>query len=130
MLWPFEIILEAILAVWLCVRPDGRRSFQALICVNLAFEIVYFYADRIGNHTYNKQIWWLIVVAEVPLISRALTEAADWRQRRHLTILAWWVSATMACAWIRFYPYTGAATVVVNQVAFAAWLWQKFSMRR
>lgn len=125
MRWHAELILEAVLAVWLCIRPDGRKWFESLICTNFAFEVVYLIADRTAQRINEAQLWWGLIVVEVPLYALASIEASDWRPATHRTILFWWIALTMGCAWLRFYPYTGMAVIAINQVAFICWMWEK-----
>ena len=119
--WHAELILEALLAVLLCVRPDRRRWFQSLICVNFAFELAYVWFDRSASHQMQVQLWWALILFEIPLWALSLLEA----EGRHKLILVWWFALTMGAAWIRIYPYTGFAVIVVNQIAFAAWIAHK-----
>ena len=130
MRWHAELILEGFLAVWLCARPDGRKWFQALICCNFLFEIFYLIADRIGRRQQEIQLWWALIVIEIPFNAMSLIEAARLNRKYHLWILAWWVSLSMACAWIRFYPYTGYALIAVNQAAFIAWIAEAMLSKR
>ena len=124
--WHAELALEVVLAVLLCVRPDSRRWFQSLICVNLAFELAYIWFDRSGSHAMQVQLWWALILFEIPLWALSLREA----EGRHRDLPVWWFALTMGCAWIRYYPYTGYCVIVINQAFFLAWIIDKaYSLR-
>jgi hypothetical protein len=36
----------------------------------------------------------------------------------------------MGAAWIRFFPYTGAAVILIDAAAYVAWLAEKALLRR
>ncbi len=69
-----------------------------------------------------RNIWFAGVIIQIPLIAVALEEAASYLPLYHRTLLFWWIAATFACAWIRIYPYTGMAVLILNSAAFLCWL--------
>lgn len=123
--WHIGLVIQAALVLWLCARSDGRPRFAALMLANLIFEASQLTCERLGYKAAGANVWYLEVLLDIPLLTLALIEAADIRPRWHLYILCWWVSLTMGCAWIRFFPYTGRTLLIVNAAAYLAWIWLK-----
>lgn len=127
MLWHCEIVLQLILVSALWKWPDGRPKFAGLMLANLVMEIAMLWSERIADYTGVHNVWYWCVVLEVPLVAMALREALrnSLAVKYHALILSWWVACTMGCAWIRFYPYTGVAVVLLNCLAYLAWIYAK-----
>lgn len=122
MRWHAEWFLSVILALRLIWYPDGRRWFEGLICCNLLMEFAQMGAERFGFTAEAAQVWYIGRVLEGILIIPAILEASALGRKRHFWILAVWIAATMECAWLRFYPFTGAVLIAVNTAAYVAWL--------
>ena len=130
MLWHLEFVTEVLLVFWMIFRQDDRKWFEALLSVNVFLEMFMMLCERSGNSKEIGAVWYVCVALEIPLTALALIESCSFRPNTHRNILCWWVAVTMGCAWIRFYPYTGMATLIVNEVAFLAWLWEKAQRTR
>lgn len=89
---------------------------------NLMVEFAQMSAERFGFAAEAAQVWYVGRIFEGFLIIPAIKEAADLGRQWHFWILIGWVSATMECAWLRFYPFTGAALLAVNASSYVAWL--------
>lgn len=124
MLWHLEIAFQFILVGMLWKWPDGRPKFAGLMVANFLMEMAMVGAQRSGRYSATVNIWYWCVLLEIPLIALALIEAGKLVPFRpsHTFILSWWIAGTMGCAWIRFYPWTGEAAIVINSVAFMAWI--------
>lgn len=122
MRWHAEILIHAILVVWMWRKPDGRPRFSAWLAVRFLCDAVQLVAERSGFGTIGTTVWYLGVVAGVPLLLLALHEAVGVWHRR---ILFSWAALSMGAAWIRFFPYTGAAVLLIDAAAYVAWLVEK-----
>jgi hypothetical protein len=119
MLWAVEVFAGFALAALLCrwPRPD-RMFFQAVICCDVANQVLQFTLEHSGALYAAARVWRIGVLVEAALLVLALLEASG----RHRTILTLWVCATWAAAWVRVFPITGTVLLLVNLGAFVAWI--------
>lgn len=122
MLWYLEMVVEAALILWLAFHRDGRPKFEAMIAADFITQLSQVAATRFQFAGFAARVWYVGVLIQIPLIALALREAADYRPLYHRQILFWWIALTFGCAWIRIFPYTGIALLVLNLAAFTSWL--------
>lgn len=122
--WHTTILLHGIMAFWMWRKPDGRPKFSAWLVARFTFDAAQMIAERMGGggHTASVSIYYAGVVVWCVLLVSALLEA---RERWHCGVLFSWTGLYMGAAWIRFFPYTGAAVVFIDAVAYVAWAWEK-----
>ena len=125
MIWHVETALLLWLLILIDRRPDQRPRFAALLAFDFTMETAALIAQRLHYMPALTTLTYLGNLGDIPLWALAAIEAADYRPMRHRTILYWWMAATCGCAWIRFYPWTGRAVLLVNCVAYACWIWDK-----
>jgi hypothetical protein len=121
-LWYAELFFEFSLLLWLALHRDGRPRFEAMLFADFITQVFQIAGERLHHFHWSAQIWYVGVIIQIPLISLALREAADYRPVGHRRLLFWWFAVTFGCAWIRIFPYTGTALLWINLLAFAAWL--------
>ena len=124
MIWYVEIVLQIALGLRLQLWPDGRPAFERLVWSTLAAQVAQWFASHSGRTDAAAQVWYCSVVILAATLAPALIEAGRLQVRWHGVILAWWTALFMACAWLRFYPYTGYAMEAVNIAAYLLWLSQ------
>ena len=133
MRWHAEILIHAVLVLWMWRRPDGRPKFSAWLAVRFLFDLAQLLAERFAfgtkgtpfwHLTVATSVWYFGVIAGGPLLLLALHEAeGKWHRR----ILFSWAAFSWGAAWIRFFPYTGQAVLVCDAAAYVAWLMEKTS---
>lgn len=121
MIWYVEIVLQVALGLRLHFWPDGRPAFERLVWTTLAAQVAQWFASHSGRTDAASQVWYCSVVLMAVTLAPALLEPGP---RGHRCLLAWWTALFMACAWLRFYPYTGYAMEAINIAAYVAWLLQ------
>lgn len=127
MLWYIALCLHAAFLAYLFNRPDGRPRFEAFLVARFIFDVAQLTAERLGNLRGATNFWYLGILVSVPLLYLALQEAST-ALTAHRSILYAWVSLTMAAAWIRFFPYTGNAVLIIDGVCYLAWIVDKFRL--
>lgn len=131
MLWYLSLLIESALALRLILYHDGRPWFEALIIADVAVQVVQRFYDSAHVFAVSVPVFYIGQAIAFPLLIKALHEAAAWPAGIvHRSILFAWVSATMLCAWVRIFPYTGVALLAVNIAAFTAWIADCFAQRR
>lgn len=125
MLWNLSLVYLAVLAFSLIVRPDGRIRFEAWVFARLVFDTVQLIAERTGHMKVSTSVWYLGVLICAPLLLLALRESMEAGGRAHREILISWTVLSLAAAWVRFFPYTGHAVVLIDSVASMLWISEK-----
>lgn len=124
MLWEIELLIHFALVVWIWRKPDGRPGFSAWLAARFLFDAAQFLTDRFGYGTESTTIWYFGVVAGMPLLWLAMHESPG-VGRWHRMILYGWTASNLTAAWIRFFPYTGRAVLVIDATAFVCWMAEK-----
>lgn len=127
--WHIELAIEIALFLVLIYRAPRLPWFEALIGVDVAEQVLQLAGQRFHYLALGARVWRIGVLLEIPLIFMALIETLRIQHVRrnraitslHPIILYAWLALVMGCAWVRIYPYTGWALLVVNACAYAAW---------
>lgn len=124
MLWYVEICIHFALVLYLAIRRDGRKYFEAFIVSRFLFDLFQLIHERLHHFQYSTNIWYVGVLFQLPLLFLSLWEATAHR-RGHRAILYAWTCLNLTAAWIRFFPYTGRAVLVIDACAFTCWIVEK-----
>jgi hypothetical protein len=79
--------------------------------------------ERTGHPALAANVWYFGIICCAPLLLLALHEASGLWHRR---ILFAWMALMTAAAWIRYFPYTGRAVLLIDAAAFIAWMAEKY----
>ncbi len=118
MLWYAELLLEFLLIIRLTFARNGRPFFEGLIATDFLIQLFQMFGQRVHWFGLGAHIWYVGVLIEIPLMAMALEEASDYRPLWHRKGLFWWISIVFGCAWIRVFPYTGTALLMINSLYF------------
>ena len=121
-MWPAELLVEFALILWLAFHRDGRPKLESLIVADFIAQSGQFSAERFHLLGLAARIWYIGILIQIPMTALALSEAENRPQFYQRQILFWWVAANVGCAWIRIFPFTGTAILVLNATAFSLWL--------
>jgi hypothetical protein len=122
--WHVEIALLLALTIQTLRHADGRGRFEALLIFDLIMDAIKLFAVRTQHLGLFTNLSYFNYIVDVPLWALAMQEAADHKPKWHRTILFWWFAVSAGCAWIRFFPWTNRMLLVLNSVAYAAWIWK------
>lgn len=120
--WHAEILIHAALLLLIWRRRTGRPNWEAWLVCRFVFDVGQLLAERMGHNDVAASVWYLGIIVGTWLLLRALHEAVDIRPTYHRRILFAWTALTMGAAWIRFFPYTGQAVLVIDAAAYVAWI--------
>lgn len=130
MLWHAELLIECMLFIRLLCHADGRPKFEALIAADILIQAFQMFGERVHWLGLGAHTWYAGALISIPLMYMAMTEASVYQPIRHRNLLFWWISLTFACAWIRIFPYTNTALLVINATFFVLWIADSFLKAR
>ena len=119
--WHIEMALHGLLIAAIWRRRPGLPFWQGWCVCRFVFDLAQLLLERSGHVTAAANVWYAGIVAGVPLLVLALLEARQ-TPKSHALILYCWVALNAAAAWIRFFPYTGRAVLIIDGAAWLAWL--------
>lgn len=130
MLWHVELFVEFFLLIRILCHAYGRPRFEALIATDILIQAFQMFGQRAHWFGLGAHAWYAGVLISIPLMYFAMVEASDYRPVRHRNLLFWWISLMFACAWIRIFPYTNTALLLINVTFFVLWIADSFSKTR
>lgn len=121
MLWHVEIGVHFALVLYLAIRRDGRKYFEGFIVSRFLIDACQLFNERMHYFDISPTVWYAGVLFQFPLLFLSLREATTYR-RGHRDILYAWTCLNLTAAWIRFFPYTGRAVLIIDLLAYSAWI--------